>query len=54
MLKRSGNRPIIYSLPGQPAETRVNVTPDGVVVSTNTSHRVVVDGEEILGTGGCS
>jgi hypothetical protein len=52
MLQRAGNRPIIYSLPGQPGETRVNVTTDGIVVSTSTGHRVVVDGEEILGTGG--
>jgi hypothetical protein len=52
LLQRSGQRPVIYSLPGQPAGTRVNVTPDGVVVSTNTANRLVVDGEEIFGTGG--
>jgi hypothetical protein len=38
---------VIYSIPGQPSETTVNVTADGVVVSTNGTHRVVVDGEEV-------
>lgn len=52
MLERAGNRPVIYFLPGQPPETRVNVTPDGIVVSTNTPQRVVVDGEEIPPGGG--
>jgi hypothetical protein len=52
ILQRSGNRPVIYSLPGQTAETRVDVTSDGIVVSTNTAHRVVVDGEEIVGGDG--
>jgi hypothetical protein len=52
MLQRNGDRPVIFSLPGQPAETRVNVTPDGIVVSTNTGHRVVVNEQEVVdGTG---
>ena len=51
MLVRSGSRPVIYSLPGQPPETRVNVTADGVVVSTGTGSRVVVDGQVVNGTG---
>jgi RecA-family ATPase len=51
MLQRSGNHPVRYSLPGQPPETRVNVTAEEIVVSTNTGHRVVVDGEVVEGTG---
>jgi len=46
-LERSGNRPVIYALPGQPAETTVSFTNDAIIVSTNTAHRVVVDGEEV-------
>jgi archaellum biogenesis ATPase FlaH len=52
MLQRSGNRPVIFALPGQPAETRVDFTAGGVVVSTNTGQRVEVNGEEIIGGGG--
>jgi hypothetical protein len=51
LLQRSGTRPVIYSIPGQPGETTVNVTADGVVVSTNGTHRVVVDGEEVAPNG---
>jgi hypothetical protein len=48
-LERSGVRPVIYALPGQPAETTINVTNDTIIVNTNTAHRVVVDGEEVTG-----
>jgi hypothetical protein len=46
-LQRSHGRPVIYSVPGQAGETTVNVTADGIVVSTNGAHRVVVDGQEV-------
>lgn len=36
-LNRRGGRPVIFYLPAQPPETRVNVTPEAVVVSTNTA-----------------
>ena len=51
MLVRSGSRPVIYSVPGQAPETRVDVTADGIVVSTGTVGRVIVDGHVVNGTG---
>ncbi len=48
-LERTESRPILYSVPGQPTETRVDVTRQGVVVSTNTPTQpsVWVGGEEV-------
>ena len=47
-LVRNGNRPVIYSFPGEPSEATVNVTPDAIVVSTNTTtRRLVVNGEDV-------
>jgi hypothetical protein len=51
LLQRTRTRRVIYSLPGQAAETMVNVTADGVVVSTNYTNRVVVNGEEVQPNG---
>jgi KaiC/GvpD/RAD55 family RecA-like ATPase len=50
-LIRSSGRPVKFSLAGQPAGTRVDINPDGIVVSTNTAGDVpiFVDGEEIGG-----
>jgi hypothetical protein len=49
-LERHGDRPVVFHFPGQPPETRVNVTADAIVVSTNTGdRRVWVDGEEVEG-----
>jgi RecA-family ATPase len=50
-LVRNGNRPVIFSVPGHAPDTRVHVTQDAVVVTTNTTadgHRAVwIDGEEV-------
>jgi hypothetical protein len=47
-LIRSGTRPILFSLSGQPPETRVDITTGGVVISTNTADPVRVNGEEVV------
>jgi hypothetical protein len=50
-LMRSGNKPVLYSLPGQAASTRVDINPEAIVVSTNTTcgAPVFVNGEETTG-----
>jgi len=46
-LVRRGTRPILYSLPGQPPETTVAITQEGVVVNTNTADGVRINGEAV-------
>ncbi len=51
-LQRNGNRPVIFSLPGQAQGATVTFDGDSVVISTNTGTRLVVDGEELTEGGG--
>jgi hypothetical protein len=48
-LQRNGTRRILFSIPGQEPTTNVSVTPEAVVVSTNTAEplRIEVDGREV-------
>src|SRR5882762_6780371 len=46
-LNRTGTRPILFSLPGKPPETRVDITAEGVVVSTNTADPLRINGEDV-------